>query len=111
MFVIDGWDANPDAGTMQDLTALLDVGGPKGNPVSLLRVGRGTDVEDDGCDESRALAIGLERLTRSETQTYLDAKIAAGGCRDRVFTPRALTRLHSWAEGIPGPWINWRGSR
>ena len=52
-----------------------------------VRVGRGTDAEDDDCDDSRALAIGLERLTRSEAQTYLDAKLAAGGCRDRVFTP------------------------
>jgi hypothetical protein len=101
VLVIDGWDANPDAGTMQDLSALLDVGGPRGMPVSLVRVGRGIDAEDDDGGESRALAIGLERLTRSETQTYLDAKLGAGGCRDRVFTPRAVTRLHSWSEGIP----------
>jgi type II secretory pathway predicted ATPase ExeA len=101
VFLIDGWDRKPDAATLKDLTALLEVGGPRGTPVSLVRVGRGIDADADDCGDSRVLAIGLERLTRSESDTYLGAKLAAGGCRDRVLTPRAITRLHSWSEGVP----------
>jgi type II secretory pathway predicted ATPase ExeA len=101
VFAIDGWDMNPDPATMQDLTALLEIGGPSGTPVSLVRVGRGIDADTDGRDDRGALAIGLERLTRSETEAYLKAKLASAGCRERILTPRAMTRLHSWSEGIP----------
>ena len=101
VFAIDGWDMNVDSTTMQDLTALLEIGGGSGTPVSLVRVGRGIDADHDGRDHRGALAIGLERLTRSETEAYLKAKLAFGGCRERILTPRALTRLHSWSEGIP----------
>jgi general secretion pathway protein A len=101
VFAIDGWDMNPDPATMQDLTALLEIGGPSGTPVSLLRIGRGIDADSDGRDDRGALAIGLERLTRSETEAFLKAKLTSGGCRERILTPAAMTRLHSWSEGIP----------
>jgi type II secretory pathway predicted ATPase ExeA len=49
----------------------------------------------------RTLAIGLERITRSEAETYVEAKLSAAGCAEHIFTPRALTRLHCWSEGVP----------
>jgi general secretion pathway protein A len=98
---LDGWDDQGDRRGARDLSALMGAGGPKAQLVSLIRVGRGPF--NDGTDPSDCsiLAIGLQRLTRSEAVTYVDAKLAAAGCRERIFTPRALTRLHSWSEGVP----------
>lgn len=102
VLVVDHWDSDPGPVTMQDLRALGAVAGPKGPPLSLIRVGRATIDGPQGACGSCTLAIGLERLTRSESDIYIGAKLADAGCHDRVFTPRALSRLHSWAEGVPG---------
>ena len=107
VFVVDGWDAGLDPAAIRDLTALVEQGSRDGSPVSLIRVGR---VEPDG-DDAGWPAIGLERLTRSEAETYVDARGQAAGCRERVFTSRALTRLHAWSEGVPRSWIGWRPCR
>jgi AAA domain len=101
VLVIDGWDDEVAPGTMKDLAALSAVGSAAGPPVSLIRVGRGTPGELPDRSDPWVLAIGLDRLTRSQAAIYLDAKFAAAECRERVFTPRALTRLHSWSEGVP----------
>jgi hypothetical protein len=97
VFVVDGWEAGLDPAAIRDLTALVEQGSRHGSPVSLIRVGR---VESDG-DDACWPAIGLERLTRSEAETYVDARGQAAGFRERVFTSRALTRLHAWSEGVP----------
>jgi type II secretory pathway predicted ATPase ExeA len=47
------------------------------------------------------LAIGLERLTRSQTESYISAKLKWAGGTDRTFTPRAITRLHALTLGVP----------
>ena len=99
IFVVDGWDRDADSASMRDLMALLDLAGPNRPSPSLVRVGR-VDDESEG-DDPWTLAIGLERLTRSESQTYLEARLSSAGCRDRILTPRAMTRLHSWSEGVP----------
>ena len=77
MFIVDGWDAGLDPAAIRDLTALMEQGSGDGPPVSLIRVGR---VEPDG-DDACWPAIGLERLTRSEAETYVDARGQAAGCR------------------------------
>ena len=97
MFVVDGWDAGMGPAAIRDLTALVEQGRGDGSSVSLIRVGR---VEPDGNDACWP-AIGLERLTRSEAETYVHARGQAAGCCERVFTARALTRLHAWSEGVP----------
>jgi type II secretory pathway predicted ATPase ExeA len=51
--------------------------------------------------EDWTLAIRLQRLTRSQVEVYLVSKLTAAGCTERIFTPRALTRLHGLARGIP----------
>ena len=99
VFVVDGWDRSVGSAPMRDLMALLNLAGPNRPSASLVRVGRGDD--DSECDDPWTLAIGLERLTRSESETYLEARLSSAGCRDRILTPRALTRLHSWSEGVP----------
>ncbi|WP_165063683.1 ExeA family protein [Paludisphaera rhizosphaerae] len=47
------------------------------------------------------LAIRLRPLTRSDAENYLTARLAAVGCREPIFTPRAVVRLHAAARGVP----------
>jgi hypothetical protein len=101
VFVMDGWDEDTAPVTGKDLAALSAVGGAAGQTVSMLRVGRGIPHERPHWGDSWTLAIGLDRLTRSQAGTYLNAKLAGAGCSERVFSPRAVTRLHSWSEGVP----------
>jgi len=66
-------------------------------------------VETRGCDRDQSpiaddrwvLHAGLKPLTRSESEDYLHQKLAAAGCREPVFAPRAITRLQSLCVGIP----------
>jgi general secretion pathway protein A len=101
VFAIDGWDVNPDPATLQSLAALLDTGGQGRVPPSLIRVGRLDPDASPGPGDTWTLAIGLQRLTRSQAETYLDTKLAVAGGRERIFTTRAMTRLHCWSEGVP----------
>jgi MSHA biogenesis protein MshM len=101
VFVVDGWDTNPDPAVTQDLVALIESGRPHGSTASLIRVGRMNSDEQETRGDSCVLSIGLQRLTRSEAETYLKAKLAAAGCHEPIFTPRGVTRLHSWSEGVP----------
>jgi type II secretory pathway predicted ATPase ExeA len=48
-----------------------------------------------------ALRIGLQRLTRSEAERYLTTKMSWAGSADRLFTPRAMTRIHALSLGVP----------
>jgi type II secretory pathway predicted ATPase ExeA len=52
-------------------------------------------------DRRWALEARVTRLTRSEAESYLTAKLAEAGCTDPLFTPRAVTRLHALADCIP----------
>jgi type II secretory pathway predicted ATPase ExeA len=47
------------------------------------------------------LAIRLAPLTRGEAGPYLAAKLASAGRLEPTFTPRAVTRLHALAGGVP----------
>lgn len=96
---IDGWDEEPDAAIMKDLTALTNQAVRGGPPLSVVRVGRRAGAEDGS--DPWTLAIGLERLTHMEAEAYLQARLKAAGCRDPLFTPRAVVRLHSWSDGVP----------
>jgi type II secretory pathway predicted ATPase ExeA len=46
------------------------------------------------------LAIRVKPLLRREVEEYVVAKLAAAGCHDRIFTPMAITRLHSRSGGL-----------
>ena len=98
VLVLDQWDTDPGPGVVQDLLALVGSSDPGGPSPTIIRSGRAL-ADDDG---SRALSIGLERLTRTEAETYVAGRLASAGCHDRIFTPRAVGRLHSWSEGVPG---------
>lgn len=54
----------------------------------------------DGC--SSIGAVRVLPLTRDEAEEFVRAKLAGAGCRSALFTPRAITRLHGLAMGLPG---------
>jgi type II secretory pathway predicted ATPase ExeA len=101
VLAIDDWDECQGAAAPRDLEAVARMGADAGLQVTVILVSRapGNDATRPG--ESWTLAIGLERLTHSQAASYLETKLRAAGCRDKVFTPRAITRLHARSLGIP----------
>jgi type II secretory pathway predicted ATPase ExeA len=98
---IDGCEDRLDPGIRHDLEALGHLGLGDGPGLSVIRVARTPwDPQLDPA-EAWTLAIRLNRLTRSEVEVYLAAKLAAAGCAEPIFTPRALTRLHGRSGGVP----------
>ena len=85
-----------------DLRRLSRLGARAGGPLTVLTIGREpSDDLDDSEDDDWDLAIRLAPLTRSEAGQYLAAKLAAAGRRSPVFAPKAVTRLHAIARGVP----------
>jgi type II secretory pathway predicted ATPase ExeA len=60
-----------------------------------------TSKEDEERRTAWDLLIHLPALTRSETEQYVTAKLAAAGRAEPTFTPRSLHRLHAVSAGIP----------
>lgn len=77
----------------QDLERLTRIG-----DASILLARRDVDGESV---PAWTLSIRLRPLTRSDADAYLTARLEAAGCLDRVFTPRAVVRLHAAARGGP----------
>jgi type II secretory pathway predicted ATPase ExeA len=69
--------------------------------LTIIRVGRPISEPRFEPEDGWPLAIRLQRLTRSQVEQYLVAKLTAAGSSERVFTPRAVTRLHGLSAGIP----------
>jgi hypothetical protein len=63
---------------------------------------RGDNPDGSALDDDRwALEARLKPLTRTETDDYLNEKLAAADCRTAIFTSRAITRLQALCAGIP----------
>jgi type II secretory pathway predicted ATPase ExeA len=90
-----------DPAMRHDLEALGHLGPGDEPGFSVIRVARTPGDPQPDPAEAWTLAIGLKRLTRSEVEVYLAAKLAAAGCAEPIFTPRALTRLHARSAGVP----------
>jgi len=101
VLAIDGWDDRLDPQVQQDLAALAHLGFDHETPLTVIRVVRTSGDPLAGPAEPWSLAIGLQRLTRSQVGSYLGAKLAAAGCTEEIFTPRAVTRLHGLSAGVP----------
>ena len=71
-----------------------------------LSVVEATSRDHDPFSEGRAgegcLVARVMPLTRDEAEHFLTAKLAAAGCEGAILTPRAITRLHGLALGLPG---------
>jgi type II secretory pathway predicted ATPase ExeA len=99
--VVDDCEGDHSPAILKDLAELGAAGPLAGPPASVVLVGRGRPGERPEWADPWTLAIRLERLTRSQAAAYLTARLAEAGCRDRVFTPRAVSRLQAWSEGVP----------
>jgi hypothetical protein len=89
------------AGAGADLLRLGQLGAAFAARVTLLLV-----LGDESHDwvrtlPSGTLVIGLRSLSVSEADAYVNAKLATAGCREGIFSRRAITRLHLHARGIP----------
>jgi MSHA biogenesis protein MshM len=89
------------AGAGDDLRRLGQVGASAGGRVTVLLVLGEESHEGDLSYQSWTLAVGLRSLSCSEAETYLTAKLAAAGCREAIFSQRAVTRLHLHSRGSP----------
>jgi type II secretory pathway predicted ATPase ExeA len=98
---IDGWDDRLDHEFRHDLDALTHLGLEDRAQLTVIRVAQTRRDPQPESGESWTLAIGLRHLTRSQLEVYLTAKLVAAGCGETIFTPRALTRLHSLSRGVP----------
>jgi type II secretory pathway predicted ATPase ExeA len=99
VFAIDECAEDLDAATRRDLESLTGLGVTAGARLTILRAERITSGNDPLFDFDRATVIELKQLTRSEADRYVAAKLESAGRRERIFTPRAITRLHALAMG------------
>jgi general secretion pathway protein A len=84
-----------------ELRALAHLGFPEDVQLTVIVVVRMLRDPQEVVTPSWNFAIGLERLTRSQAEDYLTAKLAAAGCPEHLFTPHAITRLHGLSRGVP----------
>ena len=101
VLALDDWADDCEARVLRDLHALAHDGSGQRARFTVIRVGRPPlDGRFEEPDPWR-LAIGLMRLTRSQVDDYLTTKFTSVGCSERIFTPRAVTRLHGLSRGVP----------
>jgi type II secretory pathway predicted ATPase ExeA len=101
VLAVDGCDTLISSGGGEDLCRLCHLGSVEGGRVTVLLILGEASRNEDVSFLSWTLAIRLRPLSCSEAETYLTAKIAAAGCRDAIFTPRAVSRLHLLSGGSP----------
>ncbi len=89
------------SGAEDDLRRLGQIGAATGGRVTILLVQGAEGLERSWLQQSWTLSIGLRPLTCSEAEKYLSGKLAAAGCREPIFSQRAVTRLHLYTHGSP----------
>jgi type II secretory pathway predicted ATPase ExeA len=103
---IDDAGALLESAGSEFLRRVLHLGADTGARITLLLASEenaaGEEIPAQPVDlRTWALVIRLTPLTRAEVEQYLVGKLEAAGCRDRIFTPRAITRLHHRSGGMP----------
>jgi type II secretory pathway predicted ATPase ExeA len=101
ILALDNSTQESETRVLGDLHALAHTGSGDRARLTIVRVG--CPPWDGGLEslDTSTLAISLKRLTRSQVEEYLTVKLAAAGCTERIFTPRAVTRLHGLSRGVP----------
>ncbi len=99
VFAIDDIDYLSEPVDLQDIARLPHLDPHPSTRLTVVYACRPTD--DLPIMGSWDLAIRLLPLTYSETEHYVRAKLAGAGRVDETFTPRAITRLHALAGGVP----------
>ena len=99
--IVDDCDDQVDATVRRDLDSLAQLGSTTTAGLTIIQLER-TDGESQPVGSGVwSPTIGLERLTRSQTATYLAAKLEWAGSTEQIFTPRAMTRIHALSSGVP----------
>ena len=100
VLAIDDCHLLNDPADRLDLERLSSLDSHPSARVTTVFVGREDEASGPG-PSPWGLAVRLVPLSRSETASYLDAKVAAAGRAGATFTPRAVTRLHALGGGVP----------
>jgi type II secretory pathway predicted ATPase ExeA len=101
VMLIDDCDDQIGATVRRDLDSLAHLGSTTTTGLTIIQFER-TQGEAQPFDcGAWSLTIGLERLTRSQAERYLATKLEWAGTTERIFTPRALTRIHALSVGVP----------
>ena len=99
--VIDDCDDQIDGTLRRDLDSMAQLCSTMSTGLTIIQLER-TDIEAQPFVRGLwSPTIGLERLTRSQTETYLATKLRWAGSTERIFTPRAVTRIHALSSGVP----------
>jgi general secretion pathway protein A len=101
VLMIDDCDESLHEATQRELDSLTRLGPIAKCGLTIVYFGRGGGGAMGCTREAWSLPIALEPLTRSQADRYLMAKLASAGSSRRLFTPRAITRLHTSAMGVP----------
>ena len=101
VLAIDDCEDPLEATVRRDLETLSRLASAINTDLSIILMERSTTAAISAASDAWSLPIRLERLTRSQAEKSLAAKLEYAGNSDRIFTPRALTRLHALSLGVP----------
>jgi MSHA biogenesis protein MshM len=101
VLAIDDCDDQVDESARRDLDSLAHLGSTAHPELAIIQLERTAGEAQSSACGAWSLAIGLERLTRSQAESYLASKLEGAGSTERIFTPRAITRLHALSLGVP----------
>jgi len=101
VLAVDDCDERGARAIRRELESLVQLGSKFDTELTIIQLERADRPYRSDSSGSWALAISLRPLTRSEVERYLTTKLAAAGCGQPIFTPRAITRLHCLSAGVP----------
>ena len=101
VLVVDDCDDQVGATVLSDLESLARLGLAVNCDLTIILIERNTTTALSAGIDAWSLPIRLERLTRSQAERLLAAKLEQAGNSDGIFTPRAITRLHALSLGVP----------
>jgi len=102
VLVVDDCQALASDADRLDLERLDHLDPDPAARLTVIRSGRPAVGDDEGhLPGDWGLRVRLGPLGRSEAADYVEAKLIGAGREEAAFTPRALTRLHALAGGIP----------
>jgi type II secretory pathway predicted ATPase ExeA len=101
VLAIDDCDYPLDATVRRDIESLAHLGSAANADLSIILIQQNVTGAHSAASDIWSVPICLKRLTRSQAERLLAAKLEQAGRTDRIFTPRAVTRLHALSLGMP----------
>ena len=101
VLAIDDCNRTPGAAGSFQVDSLELLGSTLHQRFTVIQLARSMHEHRSEATDPWSFAINLRALTRTQTEHFLTAKLAGVGAAGPLFTPRAITRLHSLSSGIP----------